>query len=133
MLTLDCAGAECKSFTCQMGPFADKNKVAKIELNMIINVTRIMEQVGIPDTVDIISEGSLTILDETEFTHYVKQQPKQATCGFFRRQAKEDLERSKRESLAASSAPHSPTTEAVPSIPSDDPEVRSRLLNAEDP
>lgn len=174
MLTLDCAGAECKSFTCQMGPFADKNKVAKIELNMIINVTRIMEQVGIPDTVDIISEGSLTILDETEFTHYVKQQPKQATivtslvkegppatpslawwiyllivlgglllllviilvlykCGFFRRQAKEDLERSKRESLAASSAPHSPTTEALPSIPSDDPEVRSRLLSAEDP
>ncbi|KAL1430991.1 hypothetical protein MTO96_014407 [Rhipicephalus appendiculatus] len=175
-LTLDCSGsgAECVSFICQMGPFADKNKVAKIELNMIINVTRIMEQVGIPDTVDIITEGSLKILDETEFTHYVKQQPKQAMivtslnkegppatpslawwiyllivlggllvllvvilvlykCGFFRRQAKEDLERSKRESLAASSAPHSPTTEALPSIPSDDPEVRRSLLNSENP
>uniref|UniRef100_A0A224ZBQ6 Vitronectin receptor alpha subunit n=1 Tax=Rhipicephalus zambeziensis TaxID=60191 RepID=A0A224ZBQ6_9ACAR len=175
-LTLDCSGsgAECVSFICQMGPFADKNKVAKIELNMIINVTLIMEQVGIPDTVDIITEGSLKILDETEFTHYVKQQPKQAMivtslnkegppatpslawwiyflivlggllvllvvilvlykCGFFRRQAKEDLERSKRESLAASSAPHSPTTEALPSIPSDDPEVRRSLLNSENP
>ncbi|XP_037511504.1 integrin alpha-9 [Rhipicephalus sanguineus] len=173
-LTLDCSGAECMSFTCQMGPFADKNKVAKIELNMIINVTLIMEQVGIPDTVDIISEGSLTILDETEFTHYVKQQPKQAMIvtslvkegppatpslawwiyllivlggllvllviilvlykwGFFKRQAKEDLERSKRESLAASSAPNSPTTEALPSIPSDDPEVRRSLLSSENP
>ncbi|XP_037563783.1 integrin alpha-9-like [Dermacentor silvarum] len=171
-LTLDCSGAECKSFTCQMGPFTDKNKVAKIELNMIINVTRIMEQVGIPDTVDIISDGSLTILDDTEFTHYVKQQPKQAMivtslvkegppatpslawwiyllivlgglllllviiyvlykCGFFRREAKEELERSKRESLAASSAPHSPTTEALPSIPSDDPEARTSLLSSE--
>ncbi|KAK8763921.1 hypothetical protein V5799_033464 [Amblyomma americanum] len=74
----DCSGAECISFTCQMGPFAQKNKVAKIEVSMIVNVTRIMEQVGTPDTVDIISEGSLSILDDTEFTHYVKQQPKEA-------------------------------------------------------
>lgn len=171
-LTLDCSGAECISFTCQMGPFAQKNKVAKIELSMIVNVTRIMEQVGTPDTVDIISEGSLTILDDTEFTHYVKQQSKETTivtslvkegppapysipwwvyllivlggllvlvaiiavlykCGFFRRKEKEDLERSKRESLAASSAANSPTTEALPSIPSDDPEVRTSLLNAD--
>lgn len=173
-LTLDCPGAECTTFICQMGPFTDKNKVAKIEINMVINVSRIMDQVGIPDTVDIITEGSLKILDETEFTHYVKQQPKQATiitslnkegppatpslawwiyllivlggllvllviilvlykCGFFKRQAKEDLERSKRESLAASSAPHSPTTEALPTIASDDPEVRRSLLSSENP
>ncbi|XP_077515632.1 integrin alpha-9-like [Amblyomma americanum] len=171
-LTLDCSGAECISFTCQMGPFAQKNKVAKIEVSMIVNVTRIMEQVGTPDTVDIISEGSLSILDDTEFTHYVKQQPKEAMivtslvkegppapyslpwwvyllivlggllvlvaiiavlykCGFFRRKEKEDLERSKRESLAASSAANSPTTEALPSIPTDDPEVRTSLLNAD--
>ncbi|XP_077555296.1 integrin alpha-9-like isoform X2 [Haemaphysalis longicornis] len=172
-LTLDCSGAECVSFTCHMGPFAQRNKVAKIELSMILNVTKIMEQVGIPDTVEIISGGSVTILDDTEFTHYVKEQPKQATivtslvkegppapyalpwwayllivlgglllllviilvlykCGFFRRKEKEELERSKRESLAASSAPHSPTTEALPSIPTDDPEVRTSLLRPEE-
>lgn len=173
ILTLDCSGAECVSFTCHMGPFAQRNKVAKIDLSMILNVTRIMEQVGIPDTVEIISDGFVTILDDTEFTHYVKQQPKQAMivtslvkegppapyalpwwayllivlgglllllviilvlykCGFFRRKEKEELERSKRESLAASSAPNSPTTEALPSIPSDDPEVRTSLLRSED-
>lgn len=78
-LRLDCSGAECIRFTCQMGPFTQKNKVATIELHMVMNVTKIMEQVGIPDTVDIGSEGSLTILDDTEFTHLVKEQPKQTT------------------------------------------------------
>ncbi|CAN7996380.1 unnamed protein product [Ixodes hexagonus] len=171
-LTLDCARAECVWFTCQMGPFASKNKVAKIELRMVLNVTRIMEQEGTPDTVDIGTEGSLSILDETEFTHFVKPQAKQTTivtslikegpptpyqlpwwvyllivlgglalllllifclykCGFFRRKAKEDLERSKRESLAASSVAHSPTTENPPSMPGDDPEVRTSLLSPE--
>ncbi|CAN7996413.1 unnamed protein product [Ixodes pacificus] len=52
-------------------------------------------------------------------------------CGFFRRKAKEDLERSKRESLAASSVAHSPTTENPPSMPGDDPEVRTSLLAPE--
>ncbi|XP_042149844.1 integrin alpha-4 [Ixodes scapularis] len=171
-LTLGCSDAECVWFTCQMGPFASKNKVAKIELHMTLNVTRIMEQVGTPDTIDIATEGSLTILDETEFTHFVQHQPRQNTivtslvkegppapyrlpwwvyllivlgglflllliiyvlyrCGFFRRKAKEDLERSKRESLAASSVAHSPTTENPPSMPGDDPEVRTSLLAPE--
>ncbi|KAG0439482.1 hypothetical protein HPB47_016632 [Ixodes persulcatus] len=96
-LTLDCSGAECVWFTCQIGPFASKNKVAKIELHMTLNVTRIMEQV----------------------------------CEFFRRKAKEDLERSKRKSLAASSVAHTPTTENPPSMPGDDPEVRTSLLAPE--
>ncbi|KAG0415368.1 hypothetical protein HPB47_007464 [Ixodes persulcatus] len=86
---------------------------------------------GTPDTIDIATEGSLTILDETEFTHFVQHQPRQTTCGFFRRKAKEDLERSKRESLAASSVAHSPTTENPPSMPGDDPEVRTSLLAPE--
>lgn len=52
--------------------------------------------------------------------------------GFFRRKAKEELERSKRESLAVSSAPHSPTTLSPSDMANEDPEVRRSLLKPEE-
>ncbi|XP_064455453.1 integrin alpha-9-like [Ornithodoros turicata] len=77
MLKLDCSEAECTAFECQVGPFTDPKKVARITIGMVINVTRIMDQVGMPDTVDVVSSAAITILDKTVFTHLVKPRPKQ--------------------------------------------------------
>lgn len=76
MLKLDCTSAECIRYTCQMGPFVSQWKSAKVTLSMMINISALMEQVGMPDTIDVVSMGKITVLDDTEFTHLVKPRPK---------------------------------------------------------
>lgn len=67
LLRLDCTTAQCTRFTCEMGPFLGPKKVGNVALSMVVNVTRITEQAGTPDTVNIVSTGTVTILDDTMF------------------------------------------------------------------
>ncbi|XP_064455456.1 integrin alpha pat-2-like isoform X2 [Ornithodoros turicata] len=76
-LKLDCTEAECRHFSCEVGPFTDPQKIAQVSLNMVVNISRIIEQVGMPDVVDVISSASLTIIDDNKFMAISVPRPKQ--------------------------------------------------------